>query len=100
MEPVLFNDPEFPRIGLGCMGMNEFYGPTDDTKSHDILMAAYDMGYRLFDTADMYGFGRNESLIGTFLKRLGEIRALVKKHASASAFTSGIAVSNFGDTTP
>lgn len=70
MEPVLFNDPEFPRIGLGCMGMSEFYGPTDDTKSHDILMAAYDMGYRLFDTADMYGFGRNESLIGTFLKRL------------------------------
>jgi len=59
------------RIGLGCMGMSEFYGETDDDNSLDILHAAYDLGYRHFDTADMYGKGHNERLIGTFVKELG-----------------------------
>lgn len=61
-------------VGLGCMGMSEFYGPVNDEESLRTLNAAYELGYRHFDTADMYGRGHNESLVGTFLKRLGKRR--------------------------
>lgn len=63
-----------PRIGLGCMGMSEFYGPSDDKQSLQVLMAAHDLGYRHFDTADMYGLGQNEKLLGKFIAALGSRR--------------------------
>jgi aryl-alcohol dehydrogenase-like predicted oxidoreductase len=55
-------------IGLGCMGMSEFYGPLDDARSLETLAAAVEAGIDFLDTADTYGFGHNESLIGQFLK--------------------------------
>lgn len=55
-------------IGLGCMGMSEFYGPHDDAESLGTLAAAFDRGITFFDTADMYGAGHNEELLGRFLK--------------------------------
>ncbi|MFG1361305.1 aldo/keto reductase [Xanthobacter pseudotagetidis] len=55
-------------IGLGCMGMSEFYGPSDDEQSLATLAAALDLGINFFDTADMYGSGHNERLIARFLK--------------------------------
>ncbi|WP_394778118.1 aldo/keto reductase [Undibacterium sp.] len=55
-------------LGLGCMGMSEFYGHTDDSVSMATLEAAYDAGVTLFDTADSYGIGHNEELLGRFLK--------------------------------
>lgn len=55
-------------IGLGCMGMSEFYGPSDDEQSLATLAAALDLGINFFDTADMYGVGHNEHLLGRFLK--------------------------------
>ena len=52
------------RIGLGCMGMSEFYGGTRDEAAHiRTLHAAIDLGINHFDTADMYGAGHNEELI-------------------------------------
>jgi len=54
-------------IGLGCMGMSEFYGATDDAESLRTLAAAYDAGITHWDSADTYGLGHNESLIGQFL---------------------------------
>jgi aryl-alcohol dehydrogenase-like predicted oxidoreductase len=54
-------------IGLGCMGMSEFYGPRDDAQSLDTLAAALEHGVDLLDTADMYGAGHNEELVGRFL---------------------------------
>lgn len=54
-------------LGLGCMGMSAFYGPTDDTVNLRVLAHAVDNGVTMFDTADMYGDGANEKLIGTFL---------------------------------
>ncbi|MBK8175072.1 MAG: aldo/keto reductase [Rhodospirillales bacterium] len=54
-------------IGLGCMGMSEFYGTRDDAQSLDTLAAALDLGIDFFDTADMYGSGHNEELVGRFL---------------------------------
>ncbi len=53
------------RIGLGCMGMSEFYGGTPDEASHiKTLHAAVECGVNHFDTADMYGAGHNEKLLG------------------------------------
>lgn len=56
---------EVGRIGLGCMGMSEFYGGARDTAAHiKTLHAALELGVRHFDTADMYGAGHNEELLG------------------------------------
>ncbi|CAO3445462.1 aldo/keto reductase [Azospirillum largimobile] len=54
-------------IGLGCMGMSEFYGPTDDAQSLATLERALELGVTHYDTADMYGGGHNESLLARFL---------------------------------
>ena len=54
-------------IGLGCMGMSEFYGPRDDNESLRVLARAVELGIDFFDTADMYGPHHNEELIGRFL---------------------------------
>ena len=55
-------------LGLGCMGMSEFYGSRDDKQSLQTLEQAVEMGINFFDTADMYGPYHNEELLGHFLK--------------------------------
>ncbi len=54
-------------LGLGCMGMSEFYGPADDAQSRATLGRALELGVTLLDTADTYGHGHNEQLVGRFL---------------------------------
>lgn len=54
-------------LGLGCMGMSDFYGPADRGESIATLHAALDAGITLFDTGDFYGSGHNEMLIGAAL---------------------------------
>jgi aryl-alcohol dehydrogenase-like predicted oxidoreductase len=56
--------PEVSAMGLGCMGMSEFYGATDDAESVATIRHALDRGVTFLDTADMYGVGRNEELVG------------------------------------
>ncbi|MEK6409505.1 MAG: aldo/keto reductase [Acidobacteriota bacterium] len=50
--------------GLGCMGMSEFYGATDEAESLDALHRAVELGIDFFDTSDMYGPYKNEELLG------------------------------------
>ncbi|MGV7213158.1 aldo/keto reductase [Bradyrhizobium sp. UFLA05-112] len=50
------------------MGMSEFYGPSEDAQSFATIERALDLGVDLLDTADTYGFGSNEELLGQFLK--------------------------------
>jgi len=56
------------RMGLGCMGMSEFYGERDDAESATTLLRALDLGIDFLDTADAYGIGANEELIGRTIK--------------------------------
>jgi aryl-alcohol dehydrogenase-like predicted oxidoreductase len=56
-------------LGLGCMGMSQFYGPRDDAESTATLERAIDLGLDFFDTADVYGEGHNEELVGKVLRR-------------------------------
>ena len=55
-------------IGLGCMGMSDFYGPSDHSTNLAVLNHAIDIGVNFLDTADMYGTGRNEQLLSEVLR--------------------------------
>ncbi|PWC45798.1 aldo/keto reductase [Azospirillum sp. TSO22-1] len=66
-------------IGLGCMGMSEFYGPADDEQSLAVLERALELGVTHYDTADMYGSGHNERLLARFLAgRRGRVALATK----------------------
>jgi aryl-alcohol dehydrogenase-like predicted oxidoreductase len=75
------SDLQINRIGLGCMGMSEFYGSFDESESINTLHKAIDLGVNFFDTADMYGWGANERLLGKAFKNRWEDVVLATKFA-------------------
>jgi aryl-alcohol dehydrogenase-like predicted oxidoreductase len=70
---------EVSAIGLGCMGMSDFYGPSDEDTNLRVLNAAVDIGINFLDTADMYGVGANERLLAKVLKTRREEIVLATK---------------------
>ncbi len=67
MKKRLLGKLEVSSIGLGCMSMSHGYGKPDTQESEKTLLRALELGYTFFDTAALYGFGANESLIGRVL---------------------------------
>jgi aryl-alcohol dehydrogenase-like predicted oxidoreductase len=72
---------EVSAVGLGCMGMSDFYGPAEDAANIDVLYHAIDIGMSFWDTADMYGTGRNEELVGRVLRDRRDEVVLATKFA-------------------
>jgi aryl-alcohol dehydrogenase-like predicted oxidoreductase len=69
-------------LGLGCMGMSEFYGSRDDQESIDVIHRALDLEVNFLDTADIYGNGKNEVLVGKVLRGRREQVVLATKFAN------------------
>ncbi|WP_295680432.1 aldo/keto reductase [uncultured Nevskia sp.] len=76
---------EVSALGLGCMGMSDFYGPADGTQNLAVLNHAVDIGINFLDTADMYGVGRNEELIAQLLKTRRDEVVLASKFGNVRA---------------
>jgi len=74
--------PDVSAIGLGCMGMSAAYGERDDPGSIQTLERALDLGVDHLDTADMYGFGDNEELVGSVVRRRRDEVFLATKFAN------------------
>lgn len=75
------NGPTIAPLGLGCMGMSEFYGRSDDAQSMGVIHRALELGVQLFDTADMYGRGHNETLLGRALRGRRDAAVVATKFA-------------------
>ena len=67
------------RMGLGCMGMSEFYGTGDEKESIRAIHRALEMGMNFLDTADIYGVGRNEDLVGKAIRDRRDTAVLATK---------------------
>lgn len=82
---------QISRIGLGCMNFCGFYGPSDQATSFRCLDAAADHGLTFLDTAEVYGHGRSETLIGDYLRQSGNrfhiaTKAGIRRDASGQRF--------------
>ncbi|VIO81217.1 aldo/keto reductase [Bradyrhizobium ivorense] len=84
----LGNDgPQVSAIGLGCMSLSGVYGANDDAATPDFIRAAIDKGIDFLDSADLYGFGHNEELLGRSLKGLRDKVVIATKFGQVKTAT-------------
>lgn len=76
---------EVSAIGLGCMGMSDFYGPADEATNLQVINHAIDIGTNFLDTADMYGVGANERLLAQVLRNRRSEVVLATKFGNVRA---------------
>jgi aryl-alcohol dehydrogenase-like predicted oxidoreductase len=76
---------EVSAIGLGCMGMSDFYGPAEEARSIEVIHRALDIGIDFFDTADAYGVGANEELVGRALRDRRDRAVIATKFGNVRA---------------
>ena len=88
-QRVLGADLRVSTVGLGCMGMSEFYGAGDETEAIATIHRALDLGVTLLDTADMYGVGRNEELVGRAIRGRREQVVLATKFGNVRGADGG-----------
>jgi len=84
-------------IGIGAMSFTDFYGPTDEEKSHAILTAALDLGIDHIDTSNVYGMGKSENRIASFLAKQGKTRHDLFKIATKAGICRGDDGKNYFD---
>ena len=76
---------EVSALGLGCMGMSEFYGTTDEDEAIETIHRALELGLDFLDTADMYGRGANEKLVGKAIQDRRDRVVLATKFGNVRA---------------
>src|SRR5881409_2628938 len=81
--------PEVSALGLGLMGMSDFYGPADEKESLATIEAALEAGVTLLDTGDFYGMGHNELLLREALKGGKRERAFIQVKFGAQRDPAG-----------
>ncbi len=79
--------PSVSAVGVGAMSFTNFYGPTDEAASHEVLTAALDLGIDHIDTANVYGMGLSETVIGSFLARQGKAKDGLFRIATKAGIT-------------